>query len=97
MQKGRFESGFLLLETFITELYESISLTKNLYYEKFGKKLNNPLLQAKKYCSFLKTFYNEKKVPLFPPLLVKGEFVNDIKTKTNIFNNFFAEQCTPLK
>ena len=61
------------------------------------KKLNNPLLQAKTYWSILKSFYNEKKIPIVPPLLVDNNFVTDIQTKANIFNTFFAEQCTPLK
>ena len=29
--------------------------------------------------------------------MVNDKFVTDIKTKACIFNNFFAEQCTPLK
>ena len=49
------------------------------------------------YWSILKTFYNDKKILLIPPLLVADKFVNDTKTKADIFNNFFAEQCTPLK
>ena len=61
------------------------------------KKLNNPLLQAKTYWLILKTFYNDKKVPLIPPLLIDNKFVTDIKTKANIFNKFFADQCTLLK
>ena len=60
------------------------------------KKLNNPLLQVKTYWSILKTFYNEKNIPLIPPLLVDNNFVTDIQMKANIFNTFFAEQCTPL-
>ena len=61
------------------------------------KKLSNPLLQAKTYWSILQTFYNDKKNPLIPPLSVNNNFITDIKTKANIFNKFFAEQCTPLK
>ena len=38
-----------------------------------------------------------QKIPLIPPLLVDDKFVTDMKTKVNIFNKFFAEQCTPLK
>ena len=38
-----------------------------------------------------------KKIPLIPPLLVDDKFVNDTKTKPDIFYNLFAEQCTPLK
>ena len=59
--------------------------------------LNNPLLQEKIYWSILKTFYSDKRILLIPPLLVDNKLVTDMKTKANIFNDFFAEQCTPLK
>ena len=58
--------------------------------------LNNPLLQAKTYWSILKIFYNGKKIPLIPPLLVDDNFVTDMKTKPSIFNKLLADQCTPL-
>ena len=57
----------------------------------------NPLLQGKTYWSILKTFYNGKKIPLIPPLLLRDKFVTDMKAKADIFNNFFAEQCAPWK
>ena len=91
IQSGRFESDFLLLEILITELNELFNTTKALYYESLSKKLNNPLLEVKTYCSILKKFYNEKKIPLISPFLVDDKFVTDIKTKTCIFNKFFAE------
>ena len=47
--------------------------------------------------SILKKFYNDKKIPLIPTLLVEDTHVADIKTKANIFNECFAEQCTLLK
>ena len=97
IQSGRFESDVVFLENLITEINELISSTKNLYYENLAKKLNNPLLQAKTYWSILKSFYNEKKIPIIPRLLVDNNFVTDIQTKANILNKFFAEQCTPLK
>ena len=97
IQNGRFESDFVCLENLITEINELISSTKNLYYGNLAKKLNNPLLHAKTYWSILKSFCNEKKIPIIPPLLVDNNFVTDIQTKANIFNKFFAEQCTPLK
>ena len=68
-----------------------------MYYENLGKKLNNPLLQVKTYWSILETFYNDKKIPLTPPLLIDKKFVTDIRIKSNIFNMFFTEQCTSLK
>ena len=97
IQNGRFESDFQLLKTLTAELHELISSAKTLYCENLAKKLNNPLLQAKTYWSILKTVYNEKKMPIIPPLLRNDKFVIDIQTKANIFNKFFAEQCTPLK
>ena len=97
IQNGRFESDFVFLETLITEFNELISFTKNLYYENLVKKLNNPLLQAKTYCSILKIFYNEKKIPIISPLLIDDNFVTDIQSKEKIFNKFLAEQCTSLK
>ena len=36
IQNDRFESGFVLLETFITELTELISSSKSLYYYNHG-------------------------------------------------------------
>ena len=33
IQKGRFESDFVLLETLITEINELVSTTKALFYE----------------------------------------------------------------
>ena len=97
LQNGRFESDFVLLKTLITELNELIATTKALYFENLRKKLNNPLVQAKTYWSILKTFYNGKKIPLVPPVLVNDKFVTDMKTKGDIFRKFVAEQCIPLK
>ena len=96
IKKGSFESDFLFLESIVNELNELISSTKSLYYENLAKKLNNPLVQIKTYWSILKTFYNDKKIPLIPPLLVDDKFITDIQMKANVFNKFFAEQCTPL-
>ena len=86
----------MFLQALITEINELISSTSKVYLKSVFKKLNNPLLQVKTYWSILKTFYNEKNIPLVPPLLVDNNFLTDIQTKANIFNTFFAEQCTPL-
>ena len=97
IENGRFESDFMMIESLITEINDLITSTKDLYYNNLAKRLNNPLLQAKTYWSTLKTFYNNKKIPIIPPLLIDDKFVTDIQTKPNIFNKFFADQCTPLK
>ena len=97
IENGRFESEFMMIETLITEINDLISATKDIYYNNLAKRLNNPLSQAKTYWSVLKTLYNDKKISIIPPLLIDDKFVTDIQTKANVFNNFFADQCTPLK
>ena len=61
-----------------------------------GKRLNDPSTSAKSYWTILKTFYNKRKIPLIPTLLVNNSFVTDFKEKTNLFNEFFCKQCTPV-
>ena len=97
VENGRVESDFIIIEALITEINDLITSAKDLYYNNLAKRLNNPSLQAKTYWSILKTFYNDKKIPIIPPLLIDDKFVTDIQTKANIFNKFFADQYTPLK
>ena len=42
----------------------------------------------------MKTFFNGKKVPVKPPLLLNGAFVTDFQEKANTFNSFSAKQFT---
>ena len=44
----------------------------------------------------MKSFYKGIKVPLLPPLLVNNKTVSDFTEKANLFNDFFASQCTPI-
>ena len=90
IQNGRFESDFEFLESLIIKMNDLISSTKKLYYASLAKKLSNLLLQAKTYWSILKSFYNEKKIPIIPPLLIDDKYVTDTQMKANIFNKFFA-------
>ena len=55
-QNCRKESDLVVLENLITELNELISSTKSLYYENFGKKSDDSLLQVKTYWCIIKTF-----------------------------------------
>ena len=59
--------------------------------------MNNPLLQAKNLLVNTENNLLRQKIPLIPPLLVDDRLVTAMKTKANIFNKIFAEQCTPLK
>ena len=39
-------------------------------------------------------FLNNKKTPIIPPLFYENRFVTDFKKKAELFNSFFAKQCT---
>ena len=69
---------------------------KAKFYHYLSLKLYNPNASAKTYWPILKSFYNDTKVPLISPLLVNNEVVSDFTKKTNLFNDFFAAQCTPV-
>ena len=97
IKNGRNGVDFLNLKNSIAELNELVSTTRTSYYKNLGKKLNDPNIQTKSYWTILKSFHNNKKIPLIPLLLINDKFATDIKTKANIFNKFFFAQCTPLK
>ena len=71
-----------------------IEESKNQYYTCLSHKLLDLKTSQKSYLSILKTFLNNKKNPYIPPLLHQDKFITDFKEKTNIFNNFSANQCS---
>ena len=60
-------------------------LTKTSSHENLGNKFNDSTIQTKSYWTIRKSFYNNKKIPLIPPPLIKEKFVKDTNTKANIF------------
>ena len=89
-------TNFDVMNELTSELSSIISQRKNEYYSRLAKKLNDPQANAKTYWSILKTFFNGRKIPVLPPLLIDGKLVSDFKEKANKFNEFFNRQCTPL-
>ena len=63
---------------------------KNKYILKVTTKHQDPKTAAKMYWAILK-------LPAISPLFVNGKFVSDFCEKANLFNNFFASICTPVK
>ena len=54
----------------------------------------DPLTSTKCYWSLLKIIVNQKKVPCIPPIFHNNEYVTDFQEKSEIFNSFFANQCS---
>ena len=57
----------------------------------------DPTTSPKPYSSILETVLNNKKIPCIPPIYHNNNYITDFKEKAQIFNNFFAKQCTLVK
>ena len=45
----------------------------------------------------LKGLLNNNKIPLIPPLFRENRFITDFKEKAELFNSFFAKQCSLIR
>ena len=77
------------LQQSITEVSDLIYEEKNDYYIALAKKLSDTTTSYKTYWPILKTFYNTKKVPIIPPILIENKLETDFLKKANYFNNKF--------
>ena len=84
------------IKTLQNKLTSTIENAKSEYYSKLSIKLLNPKTCSKAYWSILKIFVNDKKIPIIPPLYHNGNFITDFCQKAELFNSFFAEQCSTL-
>ena len=41
-------------------------------------------------------FLGNKKIPIIPPILADDRFVSNFAEKDELFNSYFASQCTPV-
>ena len=69
---------------------------KEKYIRCMSNKFNDPITAPKTYWSILNRFLNSRKVPAIPPLFVNGNIITNFSEKADLFNKFFADQCTPL-
>ena len=54
----------------------------------------NPLTSTKTYWSILKAFLNNEKICCIPPLFNPNRYITKYEDKAELFNNFFANQCS---
>ena len=71
-----------------------INTAKQNYNSQIVEKFQNTQRSSKAYWPLLKIFLNNEKIPIIPPLYHKNEFVTDFKKKAELFNSFFADQCS---
>ena len=78
-------------------LTATIEKSKEQFYSRISTKLMDPIISSKTYRSILKTFLNNKKILCIPPIYHNDNHITDFKEKAQIFNEFFANQCTLVK
>ena len=83
-------NNFIERQKLSAEISDMMLKRKKEYYHHLSLKLNNSNNSAKTYWSGLKSFSNDTKVPLIPPLLVNSKIVCDFTKKANLFNDFLC-------
>ena len=79
------------------KLNSFIGISKQNYYFRMLAKLTKFHKSLKAYWSLLKTFLNNKKIPLIPPLYHQGDFITNFKIKAELFNSFLLVNVVWLK
>ena len=78
-------------------LRRNTDTSKQKYYYKLSSKLTSKNTNPKCYWSTLKSFLSNKKIPCIPPLIYNNQFITDFKEKSELFNSFFAKQCSLIE
>ena len=94
---GFTENDKKALEDSKLQISSHILEAKEKYLQNQGEKLADPSTSHKTYWKILNGFLNKCKIPRIPPLFVNNTFVTESVEKATIFNNYFAEQCTPFQ
>ena len=78
----------------LKNLSSLIVTSKQEYFSKIAKKLSDPNTSSKTYWSILKSLLTGEKVPYIPPIFHDNKFITDFREKAELFNSFFANQCS---
>ena len=79
------------------ECTREILEAKRQYILKMTCKREDAFSAPKTYWTIINHLFYNKKIPAIPPLLFDGNFASNFNKKANLFNNFFASICTPIK
>ena len=71
-----------------------IRKAKSSYYSNLDLKLSDPNTGQKYFWTTYKKLINKKVKTNIPPLMENGVFISNCREKADIFNKYFANQCT---
>ena len=95
MKNGRSEVLYYLLQNLTSEI-AYVSNYKYDYFVRLGKKLRDPPRSIKTYWGTLRSLLDGKKVPSILPLQIHNELIFGFEATANLFNKYFASQCTTV-
>ena len=96
IKNGRPEDLYYWLQNLTSEISSYISKCKNDYFIRLGRKLGDPSRSIKPYWATLRTLWNGKSLPNISPLLINNELITEFEAKANMFDKYFASQCTTI-
>ena len=70
LKNNKRNQSFETFQSFQSQLTSLTASWKNKYYSKAAKRLLDPSNSPKTYWSILKTFLNNKKIPVIPPIFM---------------------------
>ena len=86
-----------ILNKLSEDLTNAITNSKSACHRRIASKLNDPNSAPKADRSILKSFVNNKKIPLIPPILVNDQLVTQFLEKANLYNEFVTQQCNTIE
>ena len=96
VRNGRSLNHYDSLQQLSVQTSNIVNEAKINYLSRMSMQLNDPTICPKKYLSIVNRFLNKKKAPIIPPVIEDGTFITDFTEKAELFNSYFANQCTPL-
>ena len=96
-RKSQDPTVFTELNKISSECWNLIINAKMGYIEKKCNALNDKNTDSKMYWTVLNNILHNIKILSISPILTSGKTITNIVEKANLFNNFFASQCTPLE
>ena len=89
------DSDLVQINALSNECTKTILEVERKYISHLSQKPIDPSTEPKTYWKIINRFVNNKKTPVISPLLVNSKIISNFSEKSNLFNIFFARQCTP--
>ena len=90
------ESDLIQITALSNECTKTILEAKEKYIRHLSQKLSDSSTEPKTYWKTINHFINNEKTSVIPHSLVNDKTISNFSEKVNLFNKFFASQCTPL-